>query len=83
MRSRILARTARNRMKRTWTTPVRGWLAGRRAGAPLCRRQTLRPTHLRGPYLQLKARLLVAHQLTDYQRVEQIFQLPPLRAQKP
>ncbi len=31
----------------------------------------------------LKARLLAAHQLTDYQRVEQIFQLPPLGAQKP
>jgi hypothetical protein len=27
------------------------------------------------PYTQLKARLLAAHQLTDYQRVEQIFQL--------
>jgi hypothetical protein len=35
------------------------------------------------PYTQLKARLLAAHQLTDYQRVEQIFQLPPLGAQKP
>jgi hypothetical protein len=35
------------------------------------------------PYTQLKARLLTAHQLTDYQRVEQIFQLPPLGAQKP
>jgi hypothetical protein len=35
------------------------------------------------PYMQLKARLLAAHQLTDYQRVEQIFQLPPLGAQKP
>jgi hypothetical protein len=34
------------------------------------------------PYTQLKARLLVAHQLTDYQRVEQIFQSPPLGAQK-
>jgi hypothetical protein len=34
------------------------------------------------PYTQLKARLLAAHQLTDYQRVEQIFQLPPLGAQK-
>ncbi len=35
------------------------------------------------PYTQLKARLLAAHQLTDYQRVEQLFQLPPLGAQKP
>jgi hypothetical protein len=35
------------------------------------------------PYTQLKARLLAAHQLTDYQRVEQIFQLPPLGTQKP
>ncbi len=35
------------------------------------------------PYTQLKARLLAAHQLTDYQRVEQIFQLPLLGAQKP
>jgi hypothetical protein len=34
-------------------------------------------------YTQLKARLLAAHQLTDYQHVEQIFQLPPLGAQKP
>jgi hypothetical protein len=34
------------------------------------------------PYLQLKAWLLAAHQLTDYQCVEQIFQLPPLGAQK-
>ncbi len=33
--------------------------------------------------IQLKARLLAAHQLTDYQRVEQIFQLPPLATQKP
>jgi hypothetical protein len=35
------------------------------------------------PYTQLKARQLAAHQLTDYQRVKQIFQLPPLGAQKP
>jgi hypothetical protein len=35
------------------------------------------------PYTQLKVRLLTAHQLTDYQRVEQIFQLPPLGAPKP
>ncbi len=38
---------------------------------------------LADPYTQLKARLLAVHQLTDYQRVEQIFQLPPLGAQKP
>jgi hypothetical protein len=35
------------------------------------------------PYTQLKARFLAAYQLTDYQREEQIFQLPPLGAQKP
>jgi hypothetical protein len=35
-----------------------------------------------GGYLP-EARLLAARQLTDFQRVEQIFQLPPLGAQKP
>jgi hypothetical protein len=35
------------------------------------------------PYTQLKARLLAAHQLMDFQWVEQIFQLPLLGAQKP
>jgi hypothetical protein len=33
------------------------------------------------PYTQLKRWLLATHQLTNYQRVEQIFQLPPLGAQ--
>jgi hypothetical protein len=35
------------------------------------------------PYEQLKARLLLAHQLTDYQKVEKLSQIPPLGAQKP
>jgi hypothetical protein len=34
-------------------------------------------------YMQLKARLLAAHQLMDFKWVEQIFQLLPLGAQKP
>jgi hypothetical protein len=34
------------------------------------------------PYTELRHRLLAAHQLTD-QRVEQLFNLPPLGAQKP
>jgi hypothetical protein len=35
------------------------------------------------PYTELRCRLLAAHQLTDIQRVEQLFNLPPLGAQKP
>jgi hypothetical protein len=35
------------------------------------------------PYTELRRRLLAAHQLTDIQRVEQLFSLPPLGAQKP
>jgi hypothetical protein len=35
------------------------------------------------PYTQLKARLLAAHQLSDYQKVEKLSQIPPLGAQKP
>jgi hypothetical protein len=35
------------------------------------------------PYTELRHRLLAAHQLTDIQRVEQLFSLPPLAAQKP
>ncbi len=35
------------------------------------------------PYTELRHRLLAAHQLTDIQRVEQLFNLPPLAAQKP
>jgi hypothetical protein len=35
------------------------------------------------PYTELRRRLLAAHQLTDIQRVEQLFNLPPLAAQKP
>jgi hypothetical protein len=35
------------------------------------------------PYTELRRRLLAAHQLTDIQRVEQLFNLPPLVAQKP
>ncbi len=35
------------------------------------------------PYTELHWRLLAAHQLTDIQRVEQLFNLPPLGAQKP
>jgi hypothetical protein len=35
------------------------------------------------PYTELRRRLLAAHQLTDIQRVEQLFNLPPLEAQKP
>jgi hypothetical protein len=35
------------------------------------------------PYTELRCRLLATHQLTDIQRVEQLFNLPPLRAQKP
>ncbi len=35
------------------------------------------------PYTELRHRLLAAHQLTDIQRVEQLFNLPPLGAQKP
>ncbi len=35
------------------------------------------------PYTELCRRLLAAHQLTDIQRVEQLFNLPPLVAQKP
>jgi hypothetical protein len=34
------------------------------------------------PYTELRRRLLAAHQLTDIQRVEQLFNLPPLAAQK-
>jgi hypothetical protein len=34
------------------------------------------------PYTELRRRLLAAHQLTDIQRVEQLFNLPPLGAQK-
>ncbi len=34
-------------------------------------------------YMELRRRLLAAHQLTDIQRVEQLFNLPPLAAQKP
>ncbi len=34
------------------------------------------------PYTQLRARLLVAHQLTDYQKVEFIKKMPFLGAQK-
>ena len=35
------------------------------------------------PYTELRRRLLSAHQLTNIQRVEQLFSLPPLAAQKP
>ncbi len=35
------------------------------------------------PYTQLRARLLVAHQLTDYQKVEFIKKMPSLGAQNP
>jgi hypothetical protein len=35
------------------------------------------------PYTELRCRLLAAHQLTDIQWVEQLFNLPPLAAQKP
>jgi hypothetical protein len=35
------------------------------------------------PYTELCCCLLAAHQLTDIQRVEQLFNLPPLGAQKP
>ena len=35
------------------------------------------------PYTELRRRLLAAHQLTDIQRVEQLFNLPPLGSQKP
>ncbi len=35
------------------------------------------------PYTQLPARLLAAHQLTDYQKVEFIKKMPSLGAQKP
>ncbi len=35
------------------------------------------------PYMELRRHLLAAHQLTDIQRVEQLFNLPPLGAQKP
>jgi hypothetical protein len=35
------------------------------------------------PYTQLRARLLVAHQLTDYQKVEFIKKMPSLGDQKP
>jgi hypothetical protein len=35
------------------------------------------------PYSELRRRLLPAHQLTDIQRVEQLFNLPSLAAQKP
>jgi hypothetical protein len=35
------------------------------------------------PYTELRRRLLAAHQLTDIQRVEQLFSLPPLAPQKP
>jgi hypothetical protein len=35
------------------------------------------------PYTELRRRLLAAYQLTDIQRVEQLFNLPPLAAQKP
>jgi hypothetical protein len=38
---------------------------------------------LANPYTELRRRLLAAHQLTDIQRVEQLFNLPPLGAQKP
>jgi hypothetical protein len=35
------------------------------------------------PYTELRCHLLAAHQLTDIQRVEQLFNLPPLGAKKP
>jgi hypothetical protein len=35
------------------------------------------------PYTELCSRLLAAHQLTDIRRVEQLFSLLPLAAQKP
>jgi hypothetical protein len=38
---------------------------------------------LANPYTELRRRLLAAHQLTDIQRVEQLFNLPPLGTQKP
>jgi hypothetical protein len=34
------------------------------------------------PYTELSRRLLAAHQLTDIQQVEQLFNLPPLSSQK-
>jgi hypothetical protein len=38
---------------------------------------------LADPYTQLQARLLVAHQLTDFQKMEFIKKMPSLGAQKP
>ncbi len=35
------------------------------------------------PYTELCCRMLAAHQLTDIQRVEKLFSLRPLAAQKP
>ncbi len=35
------------------------------------------------PYTQLRARLLAAHQLTDYQKLDFIKKMPSLGAQKP
>jgi hypothetical protein len=37
---------------------------------------------LENPYTELPCCLLAAHQLTDIQRVEQLFNLPPLTSQK-
>ena len=42
--------------------------------------QFIRVTYV---YTALKARLLTAYQLTNIQRVEMLFNLPPLGAQKP
>jgi hypothetical protein len=38
---------------------------------------------LENPYMELRRRLLAAHQLTDFQLVEQLFNLPPLASKKP
>jgi hypothetical protein len=35
------------------------------------------------PYTSLKERLLAAHELTDFQRIEKLFQMEPLGARKP
>jgi hypothetical protein len=35
------------------------------------------------PYTSLKRRLLASHELTDFQRIEKLFQLEPLGARKP
>jgi hypothetical protein len=39
--------------------------------------------HETTPYTSLKQRLLAAHELTDFQRIEKLFQMEPLGARKP